>query len=286
MSTGRPTAQLIEKVMRDFKGEAPGRRKKSASRINAAATTARCLEKKSFTAPLMKLRQWNFEGPHVLSSTDSSYELECTLPSGFVEKVKDALAQKQHAITPVGLSILVIWGFKRPIDEHGPADNIFLGNESPVAAIEADAPMVTHGKVVVRRNDNIVALNVGPQIHHPVGIDIGIIHGRDRREIVPVRIVDVAVVVYVGLVQGLTVAIYHAVPQMDAVARQADDSLHHVKSGLGRREKHHDIAEMHVTIRKQWTDPGTARGELDAVHENVVADQQRVFHGTWGNVEG
>src|ERR1700721_2351196 len=163
MSTGRPTAQLIEKVRRDFKGEAPGRRKKSASRINVAATTARCLEEKSFTAPLMKRREWNFEGPHVLSSTDSSYELECTLPPGFVEKVKDDLAQKQHAITPVVLSILVIWGFKRPIDEHGPADNIFLGNESPVAAIEADAPMVAHGKESFRRNDNIHTLHVARQ---------------------------------------------------------------------------------------------------------------------------
>jgi hypothetical protein len=47
----------MEKVIRDFKREeAPGRSRKSASRSNAAATTVRRLEEKSFTAPLLELR--------------------------------------------------------------------------------------------------------------------------------------------------------------------------------------------------------------------------------------
>src|SRR5579864_6329309 len=56
MSTGRPRAELMEKIIRDFKPEAPGRRKNSASRTNAAATTIRCLEEKCFTAPLLKIQ--------------------------------------------------------------------------------------------------------------------------------------------------------------------------------------------------------------------------------------
>src|ERR1700736_5664816 len=54
MSTGGPNAVVIEKVIRDFKREPPGRSRKSASTINAAATTIRRLEEKSFTAPLLK----------------------------------------------------------------------------------------------------------------------------------------------------------------------------------------------------------------------------------------
>ena len=57
-----------------------------------------------------------------------------------------------------------------------------FGMKSPVAAIQAYSAMVAHGKVVIRRNDNVVAVNVGRQIHHPVGIHIGIIRGRNRTE--------------------------------------------------------------------------------------------------------
>jgi hypothetical protein len=82
MSTGRPSAELMEKMIRDFKREAPGRRRNSASTINAAATTIRRLEEKSFTAPLLQLRG------------NSSYKLERTLPACLIEEVQDNLAQK------------------------------------------------------------------------------------------------------------------------------------------------------------------------------------------------
>src|SRR5579862_3477900 len=57
MSTERPNAELIEAIMRDFKLEAPGRSAKSASRMNADATAIRRLEEKSFTTPLLNLRE-------------------------------------------------------------------------------------------------------------------------------------------------------------------------------------------------------------------------------------
>src|ERR1700686_2735713 len=129
MSTGRPTAELMERVILDFKGEAPGRRRKSASRINAAATTIRRLEERSFTAPLLERRG------------ASSYKLERALPSCLIEKVQDNLAQKQNAIPPSGLTILIIRRFKGPVDEHGTPDDVFPWDESPVAAVEAHAAM-------------------------------------------------------------------------------------------------------------------------------------------------
>src|ERR1700727_1371133 len=46
----------MEKIMRDFKRDAPGRSRKSASTSNAAATAIRRLEERSFTAPLPDLR--------------------------------------------------------------------------------------------------------------------------------------------------------------------------------------------------------------------------------------
>src|SRR5580692_7757541 len=56
MSTGRPTAELMEDTIRDFNREAPGRRRNSNSTINAAAAIRR-LEVGSFTAPLLEFRE-------------------------------------------------------------------------------------------------------------------------------------------------------------------------------------------------------------------------------------
>src|ERR1700724_255843 len=145
MSTGRPRAKLIEKMIRDLNGEAPGRSKKRASRISAAATIRR-LEEKNFTASLLDLRR----------VSSSSYKLKRTLPPRFIEKVQDNLAQKQNAVPPCGLAILIIRRLERPIDEHGTANDIFPGDESPVAAVQAHSAMVAHGKVVVRRNQAVV----------------------------------------------------------------------------------------------------------------------------------
>src|ERR1035438_5972608 len=151
---------------------------------------------------------WNFEGPRHLFYKRSLLwkllyklqdKLESTLPAGLIEKVQHNFAQKQNAIAPGGLAILVIRRLKRPVNEHGTPDDVFLWDESPVAAIEAHAAMVAHGKVVVGRNDNVIPLDVGLQIHHPVGKNIRIIRGSNRGKIIPVRIVGIPVVQHIQI---------------------------------------------------------------------------------------
>src|ERR1700728_4935173 len=212
----------MEEVIRDFKREeAPGRSRKSASRSNAAATTIRRLEEKSFTAPLLELRGASSFILQTISLWKPLYQLpdklESTLPAGLIEKVQHNFAQKQNAIAPGGLAILVIRRLGRAVNEHGTPDDVFLWDESPVAAIEAHAAMVAHGKVVLRRNDNVISLDVGLQIYHPVGINIGIIRGRHRGKIIPVRIVGIPVVQHIRLVQSLTDAVQHAITDVNFV---------------------------------------------------------------------
>ena len=86
----------MEETIRDFKREAPGRRRNSVSTINAATAAIRRLEEKSFTAPLLEFRG------------ASSYELERPPPACLIEKVQDRLAQKQNTIAPVRLEILAV----------------------------------------------------------------------------------------------------------------------------------------------------------------------------------
>src|SRR5271169_5346103 len=273
ISTGRPTPELMEEAIRDFRREAPGRKRNSTSSSKAAATTIRRLEEKNVTAPLLERRG------------ASSYKLEGALPPCLIEKVQDNFAQKQNTITPGGLQILIIRGLKRPVDKHGTPNDVFPGYESPVAAVQAHAAMVSHAKVVIRWYYDVVALYGRRHIDRPVGPHIGIIVGGHRREIVAVRIHRVPVMQHIRFIQRLAVAIHHAVPQVNPVSGHANDALHDIKSrGLGR-QKHHDIPKPHVPIGKQRAHPRTPGRELDAVHKNVIADQQRVLHRTRWNLK-
>src|SRR5581483_162050 len=128
-------------MMRALRREAPGRTMKSDNRITAAAATPR-LEEKHFTLPLLKVRG------------SSSHKLERPLPACFVEKMNHDSAQEQSPIAPCGLAILVVGSFKRPVDEHRPPNDIFLGDESPIAAVQAHTAVIAHGEVMIGRDHN------------------------------------------------------------------------------------------------------------------------------------
>src|SRR5450631_3570932 len=154
MSTGRPSPELMEDAIRDFKREAPGRSTNSSSTINAAAATIRRLEEKSFTAPLLEFRgasSW---------SAELSYELERPCPTCLVEKMQHHFAQKQSSIAPRGLPVLIIRRLERPVDEHRTPDDVCLGNESPVPAVQTHTAVVAHGKVGVWWHHDVVPVDV------------------------------------------------------------------------------------------------------------------------------
>src|ERR1700756_5593795 len=143
------------------------------------------------------------------------------LPACLVKEVNNYFTEeKLNPIGPFCLEVLVIRSFKRPVNKHRPPDNIFLGNESPIAAVQTDATMVAHGEVMVGRNNYVVTLNVRWHIDRPVRPDIRIIARRNCRKIVAVNI---GRVVFVGVeilcfVQRLAIAIHHSVSQVDLVS--------------------------------------------------------------------
>src|SRR5437879_10809482 len=161
----------------DFRRDAPGRTRNSASSTNAAAAAQRRLEEKIFT---------------VLFTEDPSGSLDDfqrPLPAGLVKEVKNYFTEeKLNPIGPFCLAVLVIRSFKRPVNKHRPPDDIFLGNKSPIAAVQTDATMIAHGEVMVGRNHDVIALNVCWHIDRPVRPHIRIIARRNRRKIVAVNI--------------------------------------------------------------------------------------------------
>src|SRR5207248_3253518 len=105
----------------------------------------------------------------------------------------------------------------------------FFGNETPITAVVTDVPIVAHGKVVVRRDHDIVSLDVILHRELPLWSHVVEIRRGNGGKVVAVRIVTIsALVQHVGFVKLLSVAINRSIPQVDMVARNTYDSLHHI----------------------------------------------------------
>jgi hypothetical protein len=72
---------------------------------------------------------------------------------------------------------------------------------------------------------------------------------------------------------------------VNPVARNPYDALDNVKAWLRRRKKYNDVAMAYLPVRQDGTKPPRPRRELLAVHKDVVADQQSIFHRTGRNLK-
>src|SRR5271155_377127 len=208
-------------------------------------------------------------------------------PARFIEKVHDHVNQEPDSLAEFSFQILVRRGFKRPINEHGPPNHIFLRNKSPIPAVETYVAVVPHAEITVRRNHQIVSLNMLRQGELPIRSHIAHLRGRHRGEVIAVRIVTylAALMNHVGLIQLFPVAVDHGVAQMNAVSRNADDSLDHIQPRFRRREKYDDVTAVYLPVGQNGTKPPRPWRELLAVHKYVITDQQSVLHGTRWNLE-
>src|ERR1019366_4444522 len=215
----------------------------------------------------------------------SPHDPEGSRPACFIEEVKEGVLQEElHPVAYATHPPLVGWGDKRPVDEHRAPDHVFTGNESPVAAVFAHVAIVAHRKITVRRYDDVVALYIRGKRELPVLAGHPVhLRGRYGGEVVAVRVVIPQFVMDVLLLESLAVAVHRAIAQMNAIARDAHDPLHDKQPLLFWRQEHYDVVAADVAIRQQRPHPTRRWRELLPVHEYVVANQHRVFHGTGRN---
>src|ERR1700730_19096401 len=88
-------------------------------------------------------------------------------PPCFIEEVNNYMRQKSHPVANRSFPVLIARGFKRPVNEHGPPNHVLLGNKSPVAAVQAHIPVVSHGEIMIGRHHDVVALYVHRQLLFP-----------------------------------------------------------------------------------------------------------------------
>src|SRR5438477_7384505 len=75
---------------------------------------------------------------------------ERAFPTGHVKEVQHYVAQKSNPVAHALLQIFVGRRFKGPVNQHGPADEVLLGNKSPVPAVIADVAVIAHAEITIR----------------------------------------------------------------------------------------------------------------------------------------
>jgi hypothetical protein len=75
-----------------------------------------------------------------------------------------------------------------------------------------------------------------------------------------------------------------SIDQAQAISRHTHNPLYEVLAGMNRIVKDHNIAAMHRAVRKDAVQKSVA-AVTQLVHQQVVPDQQRVFHGLGRNLE-
>ncbi len=82
------------------------------------------------------------------------------------------------------------------------------------------------------------------------------------------------------------VAIDLLVDDLDVIAGNAHHALHEGLADVHRIAEHDDIAVAGSLIGQDVLAEAALRCEGKLVHQQMIADQQRVFHGAGGNHEG
>src|SRR5262249_32700178 len=103
--------------------------------------------------------------PRWILNIQSANHVKHSPPAGLVKEVDGGLQQLFSLLPPRGANIGR--SFKRPVDKHWPANNVFPGDEPPVAAVQAVFAIVPHAKVVAFGNYQVLTLNTLAQDHRP-----------------------------------------------------------------------------------------------------------------------
>ena len=96
-------------------------------------------------------------------------QVQSAAPASLVEEVNDDMEDKADAIADRGLIDLILRRYEGPVDEERTAHDVLAGDKAPVAAVEADRAVISHGEVVAWGDNEVVTLNMAGQVNSPFG---------------------------------------------------------------------------------------------------------------------
>ncbi len=93
-------------------------------------------------------------------------------------------------------------------------------------------------------------------------------------------------VFHIRLIRRVTVENKLFVNHSNAVSGKTDGALDIVLLDIERIAEHDDIAAAHIPVRQQVAGNLARRRINQLIHQQVIADKQRVFHGGSGDYKG
>src|ERR1700751_5483158 len=82
----------------------------------------------------------------------SMHHVEHPGPAGLVEEMKDDVEQPRDAVADALALIFIARSDEGPVNEHGPADDVFVRHKTPIAAVETHVAVIAHGEDALRRD--------------------------------------------------------------------------------------------------------------------------------------
>src|ERR1017187_10624481 len=97
----------------------------------------------------------------------SADDVEGPVPASLIEDVNQNVAHEADPVTDRCLVDLFGRSLERPVDEHGPPDDVFTRDESPEAPVEGFGAVVAHGEDWTRGDDEVSADDAVGQLDRP-----------------------------------------------------------------------------------------------------------------------
>ena len=98
------------------------------------------------------------------------HQVKGSVPARLVEEVQRDLTHGDDARNEAGLVVVGFIGPEGPVDEERTPDDVGAGNEAPVAAVEGDGAVVSHGEVIALGHDEVGLLDVIGQVERPLAV--------------------------------------------------------------------------------------------------------------------
>src|SRR6266851_3786595 len=191
-----------------------------------------------------------------LSSSSLANQPESTLPARYLEHVSYRVGKVIKSITHAWRSgKIVVQIARRPVNQKRASNDIFTRHESPVPAFLVVIAIVTENKIVALGNNQLVVFHQFRHFFPPFRI-----HFEDGRTSL-----------------RKTVDIDALVDEAQAISRQGHHTLHEVLRGIHRIMEDDDVTAPDLAIGHQ-TIPPRAAAVAKLIHQQVVADQQRLLH--------
>src|SRR5438128_4515778 len=207
---------------------------------------------------------------------------ERSRPPRLGEEIRDKVGDLLDTVYNIGSTVLIGIGFIGPVNNQPFAHNELARNEAPVPAVGAVVAIVAHREIVIGWDND---LPVFGELFVPIWILIRAVKNapgmRLRREEITKRIgvrTRRALMNLVGLIQRHVVDEYLLVDDLQMIARESDGTLDVMLGKVLRILEHDHVAVLDGLEWKNRIHHGTACPEDKLVDQQMVADQEIVFH--------